>query len=197
MTPGAGQGPSERVLVVCTANRCRSPLAAALLREALDVRTVGVEVRTAGLLDDGLPATEATVAVAARRGVDLGGHRSARVDPTDVSAADLVIGMERLHVREAVLAVPEAWPRAFTLKELVRRGEAVGPRSSHESLATWLARLHEGRRRQEVLGASPLDDVADPAGHPIGEHEDLARELEQLVGLLVQLAWPDDTEAAP
>jgi hypothetical protein len=42
--------------------------------------------------------------------------------------ATLRIGLEREHVQEAVLLDGSAWPRTFTLKEIVRRGEEVGPR---------------------------------------------------------------------
>jgi hypothetical protein len=78
--------------------------------------------------------------------------------------ADLVLGMERAHVRHAVLLEPEAWPRTFTLKELVRRGEELGSRPPVESPGAWLARAHEGRDRPDMLGDSLLDDVADPYG---------------------------------
>jgi hypothetical protein len=85
--------------------------------------------------------------------------------------ADLVLGMERAHVRHSVLLEPEAWPRAFTLKELVRRGAELGPRPPVESPGAWLARAHEGRDRPDLLGDSPLDDVADPYGGPSSAYE--------------------------
>ena len=150
------------------------------------------EVDSAGLGEPGFPATESTSAVAARRGLDLAQHQSQLLTADLINSADLVLGMERVHVREVVLASPPAWPRTFTLKELVRRGEALGPIEPGEPLGAWLDRAHEGRRTQELLGASPVDDIADPTGGPIGEHEDLAAELEDLVGGLVNLVCPDE-----
>ena len=64
---------------------------------------------------------------------------------------DLVIWMERKHVREAVVPGPEAWPRSFTLHELVRREDAIGPRRRSETLQAWLTRAHLGRSPDRVL----------------------------------------------
>ena len=60
-----------RVLVLCTANQCRSPLGAALLRRRAAERGLAIEVLSAGLGESGHPATEPTVAAAALAGIDL------------------------------------------------------------------------------------------------------------------------------
>jgi protein-tyrosine phosphatase len=191
LTLGAPPDGPARILIVCTANRCRSPLAAALLGAALAEHGETAEIDTAGLGAQGRAATDETMAVAARRDLDLAAHRSRTLEPTLVARADIVLGMERVHVREVVAADPSAWPRTFTLKELVRRGEAVGAQQPGETLAAWLARVGEGRQSRDLLGASPLDDVADPSGRPIGDHEDLAHDLEDLLGRLANLLRPD------
>jgi protein-tyrosine phosphatase len=192
---------ATRVVIVCTANRCRSPLAAELLRSALAARGVPIRVDSAGLGAPGLPATDETVQVAARRGLDLTAHRSERLAADAIAGADLVLAMERRHVRDAVVAVPSAWPYTFTVKELVRRAEAVGPRPAAESFPAWIARVHEGRERSALQGASPIDDLADPTGGTLAEHEDTARELEDLLTRLVACAWPEaepaESSAAP
>ena len=180
------------ILVVCTANQCRSPLAAAMLRAALEQRGVALPVSSAGLVGDQQPVTEETSDVAQAFGLDLGAHESRRLETGLVRDAALVIGMERRHVREAVVLDPAAWPHTFTLKELVRRGEATGKRATGEALDDWLARVHEGRQRSELLGASLEDDVIDPTGSAFTDHDATARELLDLVGRFVRLAWPDD-----
>ncbi|MFO7589454.1 MAG: hypothetical protein R6X23_00965 [Acidimicrobiia bacterium] len=179
-----------RILVVCTANRCRSPLTGALLRAAIEARDPAVELATAGLRGTGRRVTDEAATLGARRGLDLGRHRSRPVTAGLVTGADLLIGMERAHVREVVAIDPLAWPRSFTLKELVRRGEAVGPRRREEPIADWLDRVGEGRVGRDLLGSSPDDDVPDPTGGPIAEHEDLVAELDEQLGRLVALAWP-------
>ena len=97
--------------------------------------------------------------------------------------------MAREHLRYAVVALPGAWPRAFTLKELVRRGQQIGPRLAGESLAGWLRRAHEGRDRSALLGESADDDVADPSGGPPQACTVTAEQLDQLLARLVELAW--------
>ena len=86
------------------------------------------------------------------------------------------------------------WPRAFTLKELVRRGEMIGPRAPGESIEAWLARAHSGRNRADLLGSSSEDDVEDPIGLSRSAYEKTADELADLVDRLVDLLWPAAAE---
>jgi protein-tyrosine phosphatase len=190
VTSGEQQTPAARVLLVCTANQCRSPLAGALLAAALATRGVTAEIETAGLASAGYPATEPTVTVAARLALDLSGHRSRLLTPTAIESADLVLGMERFHVREVVVTVPAAWPRVFTLKEFVRRAGAVGRRRADERVSTWIELVHDQRHRLELLGESSVDDLSDPTGGTLAEHEDTVRELGDLITGLVELGWP-------
>jgi protein-tyrosine phosphatase len=181
--------PTETVLVVCSANQCRSPLAAAILRRALD--GAEVDVLDAGTGESGFPVTEETLTTASHLGVDLSKHLSTTLAPGLVDAADLVLTMERAHVRTIVLDDPDAWSKTFTLKEFVRRGDAVGPRTTGQSLAEWLRTVQEGRNRGDLLGTSPLDDVADPTSDRRADHASLAEELDELIAATVELAWPD------
>ena len=96
-------------------------MAAALLAHRLP----SLDVSSAGSLPGGRPASPGGVRAMATRGLDLHEHRSRTLDPEMVAAADLVLCMARLHLREVVVAAPSALPRTFTLRELVRRGEAV------------------------------------------------------------------------
>ena len=121
-------------------------------------------------------------------GLEISGHRSHRVTVADLNGADLVLGMAREHVRHAVVTAPDTWPRAFTLKELVRRGDENGPAKPGEPLADWLARVHEGRKRAALLGDSANDDVADPMGGPAQAYADTAALLDDLMGRLVGCA---------
>jgi protein-tyrosine phosphatase len=181
-----------RVLFVCTANQCRSPLGAALLRAQLRARTpdVIVEVASSGVAASaGTGATTPTIDAAAALRVDLTTHRSTRLDAAQVRAASIIIGMERRHVQEAVLLDPSAFSRSFTLKELVRRGRAVGRRGYRESLADWTTRVSAGRRPVDLLGASREDDIDDPTTNPMVDHHSTAIEIDELVGTVVELIW--------
>jgi protein-tyrosine phosphatase len=183
--PGSEQTP--RILLVCTANICRSPMGAALLRHRIDALGAAAEVETAGFLEAGRPVTEQAIRLLARRGLDVSGHTSRRVDADVVRSATLVIGMEPRHVQEAALLVPSAWPRAFVLNELVRRCEAVGARAA-EPLGTWLARAHLGRRPQNLF-RDGRNDIADPYGRSDDAYRDTIEELDGLLTRFADLAW--------
>jgi protein-tyrosine phosphatase len=162
-------------------------MAAALLAPRLVNSGLDAHVHSAGMLYDGWPATDFAVEVMATRDIDISGHRSRRVKGELLASADLVVGMARRHVREAVSACPDTWRRAFTLKELVRLGEERGPRAPDQPLDEWLAVLHAGRRLPDLHVDSDGDDVADPIGGPRPAYERTAAELDDLTERLVRL----------
>src|SRR2546423_4340317 len=140
--------------MVCTGNTCRSPMAAALLGRRLEEAGVKAVVSSAGLLFAGKPATDHGRAVMADRGIDTSGHRSRRLRPDLLSGADIVIGMARTHVREAVALATDGMGRAFTLKEIVRRGEERGGGGAGGAVGGLAARLPPGPPPPQLLGAS-------------------------------------------
>jgi protein-tyrosine phosphatase len=150
----------------------------------------GPRVRSGGMLGEGEPPPPEVITTMAGYGIDISAHRSRQVTAHDLERADLTLGMAREHLRHAVVTAPAVWPRAFTLRELVRRGEAIGPRSPGESLADWLARAHDGRRRAALLGDCADDDVADPIGGPLRRFAETATVLSQLVARLAEVCWP-------
>jgi low molecular weight protein-tyrosine phosphatase len=192
--PQPGSGPQAGVLVLCTANVCRSAMGAPLLARRLDRLGVTVPVRSAGMLGDGAPPDPAAVTVMAGYGIEIASHRSRVARPADLAQAGLVLAMARENLRYAVVTEPSAWPRAFTLKELIRRGERIGPRAPGEPFAAWLARAHDGRVRASLLGGSAGDDVPDPAGAPLRAYADTAALLDGLMARLAELGW---AHAAP
>lgn len=121
---------------------------------------------------------------------DLLQRPSREVTLSDLAGSDLVLGLAREHVRAAAVLLPEVWPRAFTLKELVRRGSALGPRRQDEPAAQWIARAHLGRDPQELLGRSEADDVADPIGLTMERYLATAQEITGAVDALLALLWP-------
>ncbi|MGH9273025.1 MAG: hypothetical protein ACRDZU_00130 [Acidimicrobiales bacterium] len=182
---------SIEILLLCTANQCRSPMADALLRHRLGPVDPTVSVSSAGLYPGGRPATPHGVAVMADRGLDLLPHRSRQLGPELLRGADLVIGMAREHVREVAVLESSAVDRTFTLKELVRMAEANGGRRSAEPIGDWLSRISVNRRREALLGVGHDDDydIADPIGRDRADYEATADEIDDLLGRFVALAW--------
>ena len=164
-------------------------MAEVLLRHRFGDLGIDAQVSSAGLLQSGQPASAHGVDILKGRGLDMAAHRSRTMTRDMLASADLVLAMAREHVREAVVLDPALWRRTFTLKELVRRGEAVGPRRADESLADWLERVGQGRRIAELTGSSPADDVADPIGGPRSAYERMAAELDDLTDRLVAVAF--------
>lgn len=165
-------------------------MAEALLRERLRSRGVEAFVSSAGITFDGRAATSDAVRAASQYGLDISNHRSRIMNAEMVVGADLVIGMERLHAREAIVLGDSLLARCFTLKELVRRGEAVGARRQGEATDEWLLRANGGRRPLELLGESEDDDVADPYLGSPKIYAACISEIDDLIERLVNLMWP-------
>lgn len=175
---------------MCTANRCRSPMAAGLLAARLDALGVAAEVASAGFGPAGDPAVPEVVSVMAELGIDLSGHRSERVTRDLCEEADLIFGMTRQHVIDLVLLAPSAWPRIFPLIDLLRRAEEVGPVQPGEHLETWVRRVHGGRQKSVIMSLKAADEIADPIGMPRSAFERTRNQLDDLLSQLATLVAP-------
>jgi protein-tyrosine phosphatase len=92
-----------RILFVCTGNICRSPTAEAVFRHLVEAEGLAgrVEADSAGThgYHVGEPPDERSQAVAARRGYSMAGQVARRVAPDDFEAFDLILAMDRGHLR--------------------------------------------------------------------------------------------------
>ena len=115
-----------RILVVCTANVCRSPLAELHLREVL---TAGPYAATR-ITSAGVRGLRGEAMCATARGAlddpELGAQHTAReVTPELVDDADLVLTMEKEHRGAIARLVPGQQGKVFTLREAVAMIEAI------------------------------------------------------------------------
>jgi protein-tyrosine phosphatase len=177
------------ILVVCTGNICRSPIAEGFLRAELARRfgEGGPDVSSAGTAGwQGSPATDEGVRAAGELGVDITGHRARKLRGEMIRGSDLILAMATGHRDRVVAQVPEAAGRTFTLKELVRRLESQAPAKAGAApwtMAPRIARAHA--MRQAEPSAHPDEDVADPLGQPLEAYRAIAWELEEWIGRLV------------
>lgn len=153
---------SGTVLVVCTANQCRSPLAEHQLRAAarsagLDwtIGSAGTRAKAGRHLDHDVAAVLHELHITPTR------HwTSRRLDAAMIERADLVLTAERAHRGVVAELVPDAVTRTFTLLEFARMlaaappGRADGTPGGLIHLAE-AARVHAGPSRSS-------DDLPDP-----------------------------------
>jgi protein-tyrosine phosphatase len=171
--------PGFRVLVVCTGNIYRSPLAERLLKQRLGEAQQVIHLSSAGTLAAvGMPMAAAAGSFLLERGADPSGTRARRLTRELVEQSDLVLGAATEH-REAAVQLSPVWSltRAFTLGEfarLVRAEDATGVVDPAERFA---ALVQGAVARRGAAGAhAGDDDIDDPLGaHPREVHECLVR----------------------
>ncbi len=109
------------IVFVCTANRYRSPLAAACFRKELQERKMkgDWQVLSAGTWGTGrLPAASEALRDADRMGLDISGHASHGVHAELMRAADLVIVMEQEQKEELQTEFPPYADKVYLLSEV-------------------------------------------------------------------------------
>ncbi|MGE0309365.1 MAG: hypothetical protein AB7N61_20300 [Acidimicrobiia bacterium] len=199
--PSVGDGVASRplrILVVCTANICRSPVVAMSLARALATRGHDVIVSSAGTHGGLLEVPVDTLRAAAEVGLQLTDHRSRGLTRQTIAedGADLIVTMTREQLRAVVGLDPGAWKRTFTLKELARRGmDAVG----EPDVTKWMAAAAAGRKPSDMIAAAEVDDLADPYGCSFAEHRQMVAAVEMLtrqIAQMVPVSQPGSSAAA-
>jgi len=173
-----------RVAFVCTGNRFRSPLAAALLAERAKELQLKVAVTSLGTLDLGpTPALPEAVKIAESYGLDLSGHRARNIGDVNLEDSDLVLGFEQMHVAAAVVDGGARRELTFTLPELIRLlADIPEAHRQTDALKRAQARIqgaHAARPPDRSRNAVP--EIADPLGKTWRVQRRTAEELRALV----------------
>jgi protein-tyrosine phosphatase len=157
--------PPLRILTVCTHNRTRSVMMAALLESMLTDRLGSgrVDVASSGFGPEGIAAISDAVAAMSRRGLDVSAHRSRSTTAALVDAADVIVTAERDHVVKIAALSRSAFTRAMTLPELLERAADVPPSADIGGVRAWAESLTADRTAGTYLRA-PIPEVADPTG---------------------------------
>jgi protein-tyrosine-phosphatase len=151
------------ILLVCTANQCRSPMAMALLRRRLRELEGGEvwQVDSAGTWGvEGIPATDNAIQAMAERGLELRDHRSQKVNEEMLSSYDLVLTMEGFHKEAIQIEFPDQASKVYRLSEMVGEDwdikDPVGhPLEDYRATADLIDRtLEEGMERILELSLS-------------------------------------------
>lgn len=96
----------KKVLVVCTGNICRSPMAQAWLSSRWGGEVLVESAGIAAVV--GAPADPLAIEVAAEAGLDLTAHVARQIGPAMVREADLVLVMESRQREHLIKLVPSA-----------------------------------------------------------------------------------------
>ena len=116
------------VLVICTANICRSPMAAALLQHALRGQEgvlKALDVESAGIAaHEGETVSENSVIALRKVGIDISGHRARVLTSEMASEALAIFCMTEAH-RDAVLMNVDPPPKhLYLFREFLPEGSA-------------------------------------------------------------------------
>ena len=109
-----------RILIVCTANICRSPMGEAILQDLVTQESLDevIEVSSAGLLGiEGEKASEFSIAVAKENGLDLGSHRSKGIPSKLMEESDLVLTMTVDHTEKLKIIHSKHEHKIYPLKQ--------------------------------------------------------------------------------
>lgn len=180
--------PEFRILLVCTGNICRSPLAEYLLRAGLDELAPGqFRITSAGTESwEGGPVTAQIRRIAEQRGISLVDFTSTRLRSEHIVEADLVLTMERSHRSTVVQMVPAALRRTFTLREFARILPLVPPEGRTQPAQRWhsLAALTQ-RYRRPAPDSQTSDDVIDPYDRSDAVYEEMVAQMVPAVDSLI------------
>jgi protein-tyrosine phosphatase len=157
--------PRITLLVLCSANICRSPAAALLLEAALARRGLKRRLRviSAGTAvgAPGAPADPRMIAIAAESGLRLRGHRAQPLTPALLEAATAVYAMEAEHLEASDALVPEATAERALFDPAGEPvddpyfGDKAGVRAAFERLALH-AEARAGEWEHRLAGAAKL-----------------------------------------
>lgn len=132
--------------------------------------------RSAGFLTEDESCPEFLLRALGELGVDASEHRSYRLDPASLEAADLVLTMEGQHVPSATRLQRGAFPKIVPLKEAAQVATGLGRRLT---LDDFVGEVNRGRDPRTYL--SKGWDVADPYRRKLRDYRRAVVEIDALV----------------
>lgn len=189
---------SLSILVVCTGNVCRSPIAEQLLDARLAAVGIPAFVRSAGTAAlVGAPMPAEAAAVSMRYGGSPAAHAGVQLTRELIADADLVLTASREHRAVVASLVPRAARRSYTLREFARIVRfleqdpegfvSLAASSSPDEVLDAVA-MNRGFATPPALGVD--DDVVDPWGRSSDVYEASGRVIDAAVTAIVRAFAP-------
>ena len=195
------------LLVVCTANRCRSPAIAAILDQGAKglpgLASSGIHVTSAGTSGaEGVPIDAKTSRALSNAGYDAPESLSRGINTELVESADLILTASRRHRTHVVRMSPEALAKTFTMREFARYcvwaleqpGEANQSPAERLSVAVAFA---QDKRGLSFPARAEDDDIPDPAGRSRWAHRRTLRLIVESLSPLLAVASRGSASGTP
>jgi len=187
------------VLVVCTGNVVRSPLAEQILAASAETAlpaevAAQVRIESAGTeAPVGAPMAPPAAEISTRVGAHPTGHRARQLTIDMVRDSDLTLVATREHRKAIARMHPRSARTLFTIREFARVAAVFGaeepdaPRSADELRG--LVVQAAARRGYQPLLDPALDDIVDPIGRSEKTYRRMAEELVPAVRAVAELLF--------
>ncbi|USD67029.1 low molecular weight phosphotyrosine protein phosphatase [Vibrio sp. SCSIO 43136] len=116
------------ILIICTANICRSPLAEAIFKRHLpnkQIGSAGTQVSSLGIA--GAKADQGSINVAETKGLDLSSHTSQPLTAELAKGYDLILVMTEQHRQEVMEIAPGSGGRTLFIGQWIGQGHIDDP----------------------------------------------------------------------
>lgn len=128
----------DSILVVCTGNICRSPIAERIFRTAI----AGKRIDSAGLgALKGHAADLSAIRVAAKHGVSLDGHEGKQFNSTLARQYDLILVMDKGHLDQISRIAPEVRGKTMLLGHWIDQREIPDPYKQSDEAFEFVYRM--------------------------------------------------------
>jgi protein-tyrosine phosphatase len=183
------------IVIVCTANLCRSPMAEHLLRDRLKARRVDWTISSVGThARPGTSLDPNARAVLRRRGAPAARNWASRLMTAKVlQSADLVLTVTHAHLSWVMSIAPATSRRAFVLGQFATLlDNADGAASTPQDLIE----LATAARALIQPYDPAADDLADPIGGDERVFEQCADRIEVMLASVTRLITPGTDDLA-
>lgn len=176
-------GSGRHLLVVCTANQCRSPLGEFLLRDAAEQHGLDWYISSAGTHAlAGQPMHPNTRRLLVRRGFEVGNWCTTALDSDLLTSADVILTATRQHSSYLVGAQPKISGKVLPLMRFARHIAIARQCGRGSAQNGALLEMLEAVHNVAAAGVGDADDLPDPVGQPYRKFKSCARLIDTAIG---------------